>query len=132
MDRILRLMFIFVPMFFSVFVLSAETVFDRYGDPRDATVLRRMIEEARTEFELIDVRTPREYSEGHIPTAINIDHREIAEAFADGDRDRPIVVYCRSGNRSSTAETTLRSLGYTTVVNFGGVRDWPDALERGR
>lgn len=113
-------------------VLSADTLFDRYGDPRDPSVLATMIDEARDEFELIDVRTPSEYADGHIPTAENIDYREIAQAMADGDREKPVVLYCRSGSRASVAESALRSIGYTQVVNFGGLRDWTGSVERGR
>lgn len=112
-------------------VAVADTLFDRYGDPRDPTVLASMIGEAREEFALIDVRTSAEYQEGHIPTALNIDYREITDALADGDRDRPIVLYCRSGNRASTAESALRSIGYTQIVNFGGLRDWLGSIEQG-
>lgn len=115
-----------------VVVLPADTLFDSYGDPRDPSVLATMIDEARDEFALIDVRTPAEYADGHIPTAENIDYREIAQAMADGDRDQPVVVYCRSGSRASVAESALRSIGYTRVVNFGGLRDWTGPVERGQ
>jgi|GEM_PF-6346598 len=115
-----------------IFVLPADTSVDNYGDPRDPSVLATMIDEARDEFELIDVRTPSEYADGHIPTAENIDYREIAQAMADGDRDQMVVLYCRSGSRASVAESALRSIGYTQVVNFGGLRDWTGPVERGR
>lgn len=130
----LRHLFLFgLVAVFPVFaVMAADTVFDRYGDPGDPAVLDRMIQEARDEFDLIDVRSPGEYVDGHIPTADNIDYREITEAMADGDRDRPIVLYCRSGSRASVAESALRSIGYTRIVNFGGLRDWPGDVERGR
>lgn len=96
----------------------------------DPAVLDRLISESRDTFQLIDVRTPLEFRSGHIPTAINIDHREVGSAMADGDRTVPVVVYCRTGNRSGIAAVTLRALGYT-VVDFGGINRWPGAIERG-
>lgn len=99
-------------------------------DLRDPAGLARMIAEAPGEFRLIDVRTPGEFSQGHIPTAENIDYRLIAERMADGERDQLIVVYCRSGNRSARAARTLASMGYTNVVDFGGINRWNGPVER--
>jgi rhodanese-related sulfurtransferase len=110
-------------MFFSVAVASADEIVSGYGDARDPEVLARLIEEARDEFLLIDVRSPGEYAAGHIPTAENIDYRVIGDRMADGDRDVPVVVYCRSGNRSGRAARTLSRLGYT-IVDFGGISRW--------
>ena len=75
---------------------------------------------------LLDVRTPEEYREGHIPGAINIPNETI------GDQDIPelpvkeqlSLVYCRSGNRSKQASEKLVKLGYTNLVEFGGINDW--------
>jgi rhodanese-related sulfurtransferase len=115
----------------AITVLGAETVFDRYGDPRRPEVLQELIEDARDEFYLIDVRTPAEYDSGYIPTATNIDYRDIADELTEGDRSQPIVLYCRTGNRSGSAERALRSIGYTNIVNFGGIFDWPFEIEQG-
>ncbi|MFW5643960.1 MAG: rhodanese-like domain-containing protein [Alkalispirochaeta sp.] len=79
---------------------------------------------------LIDVRTPEEFRSGHIPTAINIDHRRIAEGAAEIDRDQRIVLYCRSGSRSRSAYRTLREMGFTDVVDFGGIIHWKGEIER--
>lgn len=78
---------------------------------------------------LIDVRTEEEYESGHIPTAINIPFDVIADNLPTEDRDSLIVLYCRTGNRSGAAERTLRSLGFTNVVNFGGENRWTGRLE---
>lgn len=72
---------------------------------------------------VIDVRSAEEYSDGHIDGAINIPHTEIdriAELIGD-DLARPVVVYCRSGNRSGQAEAALRKRGYTGVFNGTGL-----------
>ena len=61
---------------------------------------------------LIDVRTPQEFAEGHLPGAVNIPIDEIQHRFAEiGDANRPVVVYCRSGARSGRAKKTLEGLG---------------------
>ncbi len=71
---------------------------------------------------LVDVRTPEEYAEGHLPEAINIPFEQIAEAFAKQGiaKDTPVVVYCRSGRRSGIAKESLEKAGYQEVYNGGG------------
>lgn len=80
-----------------------------------------------TEYILLDVRTPEEFSEQHIPGAILIvDSRISAEAEETlPNKDTPILVYCRSGRRSAGAAKQLVSMGYTQVYDFGGIIDWP-------
>ncbi|MBN2686460.1 MAG: rhodanese-like domain-containing protein [Pontiellaceae bacterium] len=71
---------------------------------------------------IIDVRTAGEFASGHIEGAINIPYDVIGkeiEHYAP-ERDRSILVYCRSGNRSSHAKQTLHNMGYTQVSNGGG------------
>lgn len=71
---------------------------------------------------LVDVRTPEEYAEGHLPEAINIPFEQIAEAFAKQGiaKDTPVVVYCRSGRRSGIAKESLEKAGYQEAYNGGG------------
>lgn len=74
---------------------------------------------------IIDVRTTSEYQQEHVRQSVNIPYDEIANriaAFAP-DRDARIVLYCRSGRRSSVAEQTLRQLGYRQIENQGGLND---------
>lgn len=77
----------------------------------------------------IDVRTAQEFSDGHVTQAVNIPYDEIADHIntVAPDKDAPIYVYCRSGRRSGIAKDTLDGLGYTQVVNIGGL---DDALEK--
>ena len=78
------------------------------------------------------MRTQEEYDEGHIPGAILIPNTEIetrAEA-ALPDKDQLILVYCRSGRRSKLAAEALAELGYTNIKEFGGILDWPYAVEK--
>ena len=81
----------------------------------------------KTGYIILDVRTPQEFSDKHIPGAINIPNEEIGTEEISGlpDKDQLILVYCRSGNRSKQAAKKLAALGYTNVVEFGGIIDWP-------
>ena len=84
-----------------------------------------MMEKERN-YIILDVRTPEEFSEKHIPNAINIPNETIGtEEIPDlPDKDQLILVYCRSGNRSKQASEKLVKLGYTNIVEFGGINDW--------
>ena len=75
---------------------------------------------------ILDVRTAEEYSEKHIPGAINIPNKTIgADDIPElPDKDQLILIYCRSGNRSKQAADKLVKLGYTNIVEFGGINDW--------
>ena len=82
--------------------------------------------EKESNYIILDVRTPEEFSEKHIPNAINIPNETIGtEEIPDlRDKDQLILVYCRSGNRSKQASEKLVKLGYTNIVEFGGINDW--------
>ena len=75
---------------------------------------------------ILDVRRPDEYQAGHIPGAIYIPNETIGseELPQLPDKDQTILVYCRSGNRSKQASEKLAALGYTQVLEFGGILDW--------
>lgn len=76
---------------------------------------------------IIDVREQGEYAEGHLNNSINIPVGSISTIGAvEGiTKDSKIIVYCRSGNRSSTAKEKLESMGYTNVYDMGGILNWP-------
>ena len=76
---------------------------------------------------ILDVRTPEEFAQKHIPGAINVANETIGtdEIPELPDKDQLILVYCRSGNRSKQASEKLVALGYTNIVEFGGINDWP-------
>jgi rhodanese-related sulfurtransferase len=73
---------------------------------------------------LIDVRTPEEYSSGHIPDSININVEILANRLDEVPREIPIVVYCRTGNRSAIASKILADAGFSPVYDLGGIQDW--------
>ena len=89
--------------------------------------------EVELSYILLDVRTPEEFVEKHIPGAINVPNETIGSAEIPElpDKDQLILVYCRSGNRSKQAAEKLVALGYTNVVEFGGINDWPGATVSG-
>jgi len=74
---------------------------------------------------IIDVRTPAEWNTGHLDEAKHIEWQEISVRISDltADKDETIYVYCRSGGRSGKAKTILDDLGYSNVINAGGVAD---------
>jgi thioredoxin len=78
------------------------------------------------EATLLDVRTPDEYATNHIKGANNVNVREASfgDKIALLDKTKPVLVYCKSGNRSSTAKSALQTLGYTVYELEGGVLNW--------
>lgn len=85
------------------------------------------IMEDESGYIILDVRTPEEFGEKHIPGAVNIPNEAIGteEISQLPDKEQLILVYCRSGNRSKQASGKLVALGYTNIVEFGGINDWP-------
>ena len=80
---------------------------------------------------LLDVRTPQEYSEGHLPESKNIPLQTISNAVNIINRkETPIYVYCRSGSRSHQASTALARMGYTNVKNIGGIASYKGKVVR--
>ena len=89
--------------------------------------------EEESGYIILDVRTPEEFAEKHVPGAINVANETIGtdEIPELPDKDQLILVYCRSGNRSKQASEKLAALGYTNIVEFGGINDWPGEIETG-
>ena len=88
---------------------------------------------SETNYIILDVRRPDEYAEGHIPRAINVPNETIgtSEIPEIPDKSQLILVYCRSGRRSKEAAGKLVSLGYTNIVEFGGILDWTGEIVKG-
>lgn len=93
----------------------------------DAEAAKALMEEPGAV--IVDVRTQEEYEDGHIPGAVLIPNEtlqaEKERPAALPDTDALVLVYCRSGRRSAQAAERLAQLGYTRVVDFGGIIDWP-------
>ena len=82
--------------------------------------------EQETGYIILDVRRPDEFAAGHIPNAINVPNESIGTSDIPElpDKNQLIMVYCRSGRRSKEASEKLVKLGYTNIVEFGGILDW--------
>ena len=81
---------------------------------------------------ILDVREQDEYDNGHIPGSVLLPVGIIDEETAAAvipEKDSTVLVYCRSGNRSKTASSTLAELGYTNICEFGGINTWPYETE---
>ncbi|PKQ67203.1 rhodanese-like domain-containing protein [Raineya orbicola] len=115
-------------------LLSACSDAQRKSDNQNSTTMYKNL--SANEFEkgmtasnavIIDVRTPMEYNEGHIKNAklIDIYGRDFASEIEKLDRNKAYYVYCRSGNRSSSAAGFMVSKGFTKVYNLnGGIGAW--------
>jgi rhodanese-related sulfurtransferase len=81
---------------------------------------------------IVDVRTAAEFAESRIPGAINVPNEEILDQMPEAlpDKDAELLIYCRSGRRSSDAAHKLVAMGYTRVYDFGGIIDWPYETEQ--
>lgn len=80
---------------------------------------------------LLDVRTPQEYSGGHIPGSINVPLQTIDKVSSVTDnKNTQIFVYCRSGGRSRQATNILKQMGYTKVKDLGGISAYNGKVER--
>ena len=96
------------------------------------------MEEAKDIFQnsgdyiILDVRRADEFSEGHIPGAINYANEDILQDKPEmlPDLEQTIYVYCRSGRRSKEAADKLVQMGYTNIIEIGGILDWTGELEK--
>lgn len=98
--------------------IDSKTVYDMINNKED--------------FVLVDVREKDEYQSGHIPTSILIPLGTIEDDFETKipDKNKKIVIYCRSGNRSKTAYEKIKRLGYTDIYDLGGIIDWTYETEK--
>ncbi|MBR6635370.1 MAG: lipoprotein [Clostridia bacterium] len=117
-----------IPFLLAVLLLSGCTVPEKEADSYRQINMDEAVALMQEEsgYIILDVRRPDEFAEKHIPGAVNIPNETIgtAEIYALPDKDQLILVYCRSGNRSKQASEKLVALGYTNVVEFGGIIDW--------
>ena len=90
--------------------------------------------EKEEEYILLDVRTKGEYESGYIPGAINIPLSDIDEKIISflPDKSQMILVYCRSGNRSREASDKLSKLGYSNVLEIGGINAWKGEIVKNK
>lgn len=74
---------------------------------------------------LLDVRTPAEFAQGHLPGALNIPVQELPQRVGElPDAERPVVVYCAMGGRSASAAALLKKAGFSRVLDLGPMTAW--------
>ncbi len=88
--------------------------------------------ETEKDYIILDVRRQDEYNEKHIPGAVLVPNETIGTQPIPElpDKEQMILVYCRSGNRSKQASEKLANMGYTNIIEFGGIIDWPGEIEK--
>jgi rhodanese-related sulfurtransferase len=88
-----------------------------------ADLLARL-EKPQVDVVVLDVRTPEEFAAGHVPGARNVAHDQLPGKLAELSalKDKPVVLYCRSGRRSALAAQTLRAAGFDKLLHLEG--DW--------
>ena len=85
--------------------------------------IQKMIEQGTL---VVDVRTAKEFAAGHYNGAVNIPLDDIKKRINEfGDKNRTVIVYCRTGRRSGIAKKILEEHGYKKVINYGGLKDMP-------
>ncbi|MBZ4420225.1 rhodanese-like domain-containing protein [Myxococcus sp. RHSTA-1-4] len=103
-------------------VLVVLFLFVRVRQRRVGAEAHRRVEAGAT---LVDVRTPEEFASGHLPGALNIPVDELSRRLGElGSPEKPLVVYCRSGARSTRAEQLLKERGFQQVLNLGPMWAW--------
>ena len=120
-----------VSIILAVVVVAAMAVklyMSRGDDISQAQLMERM--EQKSGICILDVRTVREYSSGHIPGAINIGHKDISTRLDElrPHADKDIVLYCEIGVRARMAQTTLAKSGFSNVYHLtGDMAAWRNA-----
>lgn len=116
---------------FSVILVSCATDTSSSLNSVSAEEFSRIMEE-ENEVQVLDVRTESEYLKGHLPNALNINIRDTAfhsRVLELLEKDRPVAVYCRSGNRSKVAGAILVDMGYEVYELNSGVVGWTGKVE---
>ncbi|GAB5534689.1 MAG: rhodanese-like domain-containing protein [Rubricoccaceae bacterium] len=106
----------------ALIVLGAGMVYYMTRGGGESTTPNAAVEAIQNGAFVIDARTADEFASGHIAGALNVDVLEddFRQRVDDLDRDEPVYIYCRSGNRSGRAATILEEMGFSQVVNAGG------------
>ena len=123
-----------LPFILSLMLLSSCTISKNSSLSYRQISMEEAVKMMKNEknYIILDVRRADEFAEGHIPGAINIANELIGteEIPELPDKTQLILVYCRSGRRSKEASEKLVKLGYTNIVEFGGILDWTGEIEK--
>ena len=106
--------------FFNFFCVGQQVIYKTIS-VSDA----RALMESSSNVLVVDVRTPQEYAQGHLYGAVNIPLSDLSLRIGGLEKNRPILVYCRTGHRSAQASSILVNAGFTQVYNLeGGITAW--------
>ncbi|MEE2730460.1 MAG: rhodanese-like domain-containing protein [Pseudomonadota bacterium] len=114
-----------IHLFGLLLILTSPWTYADYKGELDQTQAQGQLQAGQ--ITAIDVRSPEEYQAGHVPGAINIPHDHIdAELTKIAHlKDKPLLLYCRSGRRAEMAESTLTQLGFTQLYHLqGDMQGW--------
>ena len=132
-----RLFLFFIVIYISIFLggCSERGTIEGQSQPEEevTVVMKIKPEDAKKMLEsenppaLIDVREPDEFASGHIPNAVDVPLGDVVNGIIrlGIPKDQPIMVYCRTGRRSSEAASKLQGAGYQKIYDLGGITDWP-------
>lgn len=117
---------IFIAIAATVFAVGCGKGYDSVNEEEFAEALKD------PDVQIIDTRTPQEFSEGHIPGAVNIDldREDFFEQMDSLDKDRPVAVYCRGGRRSKIAAERFVGKGFEVTELDGGLITWEGDIEK--
>ena len=118
-----------------ILILSSSCIFSKgEGYKRISMDEAKTLMEKEEGYILLDVRTKGEYEIGYIPGAINIPLSDIDEKIISSlpDKSQMSLVYCRSGNRSREASDKLSKLGYSNVLEIGGINAWKGEIVKNK
>ena len=118
-----------------ILILSSSCIFSKgEGYKRISMDEAKTLMEKEEGYILLDVRTKGEYESGYIQGAINIPLSDIDEKIISflPDKSQMILVYCRSGNRSREASDKLSKLGYSNVLEIGGINAWKGEIVKNK
>ena len=124
MKTILRLAVLCLGAWYGSALLAADVV-----DIKPETLLERTAKHDSS-LVILDVRTPEEFAQGHVPGAKNIPHDQLANRIAEivSDKNKEIVLYCRSGRRAGMAADTLKENGFEKLLHLeGDMLKWTEA-----
>lgn len=112
-----------------VFLAAAVAVWVMFGAARTPPS-EQVTDALKRGATILDVRTPGEYRAGHVTGALNVPVDEVGVRLSEVPQDRPVLVYCASGNRSRRATGILRQAG-REAIDAGTMRSFPPELRQG-
>ena len=134
MGKILAMLLLIV-MGFTIAGCAGDTVEERKDQAKYWRITAdeaQVLMQREQDYLILDVRTPEEFAEGHIPHAINIPMDAFGEEAPRElpDRNQTIFVYCVKGIRSMNVANRLAHMGYKNIVEMGGIQDWHGDIEK--